>query len=136
MDMGLSCRKNAFFQASKKSTHPVSGPRIADKHFTDTRIFLMILANRFRVPKPNPFFSCESRFGGLKIANCRFEAIRTNPSHIMKIEVFLRIDSRESILPRIALQIARPSQVILLVLCSAATCCPVLFFALGRPTLP
>ena len=40
---------------------------------------------------------CESRFRWLKIANRRFEAIRANRPHIMKIEVFLRIDSRESI---------------------------------------
>ena len=40
----------------------------------------------------------QSRFGGLKIANWRFEAIRANRLNIMKIGVFfLRIDSRESI---------------------------------------
>ena len=38
------------------------------------------------------------RKGGLKIANRRFEAIRSNRSHVMKIGFcFLRIDSRESI---------------------------------------
>ena len=31
-----------------------------------------------------PFFR-ESRFGGLKLANRRFEAIRANRSHVMKI---------------------------------------------------
>ena len=31
---------------------------------------------------------CESRFGGLKVANRRFEAIRANRSHVMKIGVF------------------------------------------------
>ena len=40
----------------------------------------LILANRFKFPEPNPFL-CELRFGGLKIANCRFEAIRANHSH-------------------------------------------------------
>ena len=40
---------------------------------------------------------CESRFGGLKMANRRLEAIRANRSNVMKIEVFLRIDSCESI---------------------------------------
>ena len=30
---------------------------------------------------------CESRFGGLKIVNRRFEAIRVNRSHVMKIGV-------------------------------------------------
>ena len=33
---------------------------------------------------------------GLKVANRKFEAIRANCSHIMKTDVFLRIDSRES----------------------------------------
>ena len=50
------------------------------------------------LPGPNPFFA--NRFlggGGLKIANRRFEAIRANRSHFMKIGVFLRIDLRESI---------------------------------------
>ena len=40
---------------------------------------------------------CELRFGGLKTANRMFEAIRVNRSHVMKIGVFLRIDSCESI---------------------------------------
>ena len=56
----------------------------------------LILANRFGVPELTPIF-CESCFGGLKIANRRFEAIRANRSHLMKIRVFLRIDSCESI---------------------------------------
>ena len=43
-----------------------------------------ILANRFRVPKLNPFFANRAS-GGLKIANRRFEAIRANRSRIMKI---------------------------------------------------
>ena len=43
--------------------------------------------NRFRVPELNPFF-CESRFGGLKIANRRFEAIRADRSHLLKIVFF------------------------------------------------
>ena len=55
----------------------------------------LILANRFGVPDPNPFF-CESRFWEQKIANRRSEVIRVNRSHVMKIVVFLRIDSRES----------------------------------------
>ena len=71
----------------------------------------LILANRFRVPELNPFF-CESLFGGLKIANRRFEAIRAkfaaNCSHVMNMEVSLRINSRES--PRFALRIAGPSK--------------------------
>ena len=65
----------------------------------------LILANRFRVPELNPFFR-KSRFGGLKNANRGFEveAIRANRSHVLKIGVSLRIDSRES--PRFALRVA------------------------------
>ena len=36
----------------------------------------------FRVPELNPFF-CESRFGGLNIANRRFEAMRANRPHVL-----------------------------------------------------
>ena len=53
----------------------------------------LIRVNRSGFPNRTPFF-CESRFGGLKIANRRFEAIRANRSNVTKIEVFLRIDSR------------------------------------------
>ena len=55
-----------------------------------------ILANLFRVPELNPLF-CESRFGGLKTADRRFEAIRANRWNTVKIGFCLRIDSRESI---------------------------------------
>ena len=37
---GFSCRKNAFFPGVHKIGAPISGPRIADTNFTDTRIFL------------------------------------------------------------------------------------------------
>ena len=40
MDMGFSCRKNAFFPGVHKIGAAISGPRIADTNFTDTRIFL------------------------------------------------------------------------------------------------
>ena len=50
----------------------------------------------FQGSRTEPLF-CESRFGGLKIVNRRFEAIRANRSHVMKVEAFLRIDLRESI---------------------------------------
>ena len=36
----FSCRKNAFFPRAHKIGTAISGPRIADKNFTDTRIFL------------------------------------------------------------------------------------------------
>ena len=39
----------------------------------------------------------ESRFRGVKLANRRFDAMRANRSHVMKIAGFLRIDSCESI---------------------------------------
>ena len=45
------------------------------------------------------------------MANRRFEAIRANPFRIMKIGVFLRINSRES--PRFVLRIAGPSKMII-----------------------
>ena len=54
----------------------------------------LILANRFRVPELNPFVRIALRGGGgVKIANRRFEAIRANRSHVMKIDFLLRIDS-------------------------------------------
>ena len=37
---------------------------------------------------------CESRFARLRIANRRFDAIRANLLQVMKIGVFLQIDSR------------------------------------------
>ena len=73
----------------------------------------LILANRFRV-EPGSLF-CDSRFGGLKSASRRFEAIRANRAHVMKkvfffflANRFARIDSRE--LPRFTFRIARPSK--------------------------
>ena len=40
----FSCRKNAFFPGVHKIGAANSGPRIADKNFTDTRIFLTFAA--------------------------------------------------------------------------------------------
>ena len=37
---GFSCRKNAEILGAHKIGAAISGPRIADKNFTDTRIFL------------------------------------------------------------------------------------------------
>ena len=42
MDTGFS-RKNAFFPGVHKIGAPISGPRIADTNFTDTRIFLIFV---------------------------------------------------------------------------------------------
>ena len=75
----------------------------------------LIFANRVKVPKLNPFF-CESRFRGLTIANRRFEAIRANRSHVVKIGFFLRIDSRASIhanCPDSRCKNAGPSKIVL-----------------------
>ena len=70
-----------------------------------------IRANRLRAPKLNPFFA--NRVSGRKkIANRRFEVIRANRSNVMKVMkvgVFLRIDSCES--PRFAVRIAGSSKV-------------------------
>ena len=41
IDMGFSCRENAFFPSVHKIDAPISGPRIADTNFADTRIFLI-----------------------------------------------------------------------------------------------
>ena len=46
--------------------------------------------------RAKPLF-CESRFAGLKIANRSFEAIRANRWHIMRMGVFMPIDSCGSI---------------------------------------
>ena len=51
----FSCRKNAFFPGVHKIGAPISGPRIADTNFTDTRIFLIICC----IPKPGSL-----QFGG------------------------------------------------------------------------
>ena len=42
MDMGFSCRTDAFFPGVHKIGAAISGPRIADTNFTDTRIFLIL----------------------------------------------------------------------------------------------
>ena len=46
MDTRFSCRKNAFFPGVHKIGAAISGPRIADTNFTDTRIFLIKLSWR------------------------------------------------------------------------------------------
>ena len=40
MGMVFSCRTDAFFPGAHKIGAAISGPRIADKSFTDTRIVL------------------------------------------------------------------------------------------------
>ena len=43
MDMGFFLQKERIFPGVHKIDAPISGPRIADKNFTDTRIFLKCL---------------------------------------------------------------------------------------------
>ena len=44
--MGFSCRKSASFTGVHKIDAAISGPRIADTNFTDTRIFLTKITSR------------------------------------------------------------------------------------------
>ena len=103
-----------------KQWFPNHGSRFPAKQWLNWGLDGPIRANRFAdsrespdsresswASRTEPLF-CESRFGGLKIANRGFEAIRANRSHVMKAGVFLQIDSRES--PRFALRIAGPSK--------------------------
>ena len=54
----------------------------------------LIRANQFTDSRTEPLLA--NRALGGKIANRRFETIRANRSHVMKIGCFLQIDSRES----------------------------------------
>ena len=72
-----------------------------------------IRANHLRIPELNHFVA-NRIFRALKIANCGFETIRANRSHVMKLGAFLRIDSHELIShesSRFALRISGPSTV-------------------------
>ena len=53
---------------------------------------------------------CESRFGRLKIANRRFEAIHANRSHLMLMFFFCSANRFVEKRPRFALQTAGPSK--------------------------
>ena len=77
-----------FLSKNKENHKNLDGPIRANR-LTLSRIVSGFLNSE-------PLF-CESRFRGLKIANRRFEAIRAHRSHVMKLEVFLRIDSRKSL---------------------------------------
>ena len=73
-------------------------PPIRANRFADSRASLDS-RDSFQGSRTEPRF-CESRFGGAKVANRRFQAIRANRSHVMKTGFylfFLRIGSRESI---------------------------------------
>ena len=90
--------QNAFNDPSKtfqEGVEILDGPIRANR-FTASRGSPDSRESFQALPELNPFF-CESRFAGLKIASRRFEAIRANRSHLMKIQAFLRIDSRAPI---------------------------------------
>ena len=46
MDMGFSCRKSAFFPGAHEIGAGIFRPRLRTKHFTDTRIFLILAERR------------------------------------------------------------------------------------------
>ena len=86
---------------------PIRANRFADSRESPDSLEL------FQGSQTEPLF-CESRFGGLKTANRRFEAIRASRSNVMKTggfsaNQFVRFDSRES--PRFALRIVEPSKI-------------------------
>ena len=81
---------------------PIRANRFADSREShDSR-------ESFQGSRTERLFFANRALGQLKIANRRFEAIRANRSHVMKMVFFARIDSRES--PRFALRIAGPSK--------------------------
>ena len=73
-----------FRQTARRLFRHLDGPiranRFADSHESPGS------RESFQGSRTEPLFS-ESRFGGPKIANRRFEAIRANRSHVMKIPV-------------------------------------------------
>ena len=77
------------FQSTPTLDGPIrANPRIDSRELPDSR-------ESFQGSRTGPLF-CESRFVAANIANRGFEAIRANRSHVMKIGVSLRLDSRES----------------------------------------
>ena len=91
-------KTKGFSRNSPQKVHPNLAKNLGREVFWNTFSGL-----NFRVPEPNPaFFVCESRFGGLKIANCRFEAVRANQLNVTKIigasltNPFVRISLSES----------------------------------------
>ena len=82
----------------RHSNFQIEGQTLKNLRWPDSR-------ESFQELKPFKFANRAS--GGLKIANCSFEAIRANCQRIMRIGIFLRIDSCES--PRFALRIRGPS---------------------------
>ena len=86
--LGMSFAKAKNLKACMDPLHldgPIRANRFADLRESPDS------CESFQGSRTEPLF-CESRCGGLKIANRGFEAIRANRSHVMKIVVFLRID--------------------------------------------
>ena len=91
---GFSCRKNAFLPGVHKIGTPISGPRIADTNFTDTRICLNLSVlttmyskvekawSRFisAVPKPRSLSDAKTRKYKPKSVNER----KRSQTHVRK----------------------------------------------------
>ena len=86
-------QKSAFFQDFGGRRIPCLDGPIRANRFADSRES-PDSRESFQGSRIEPLFR-ELRFGGLKVANRRFEAIRANRSNVKKIGVVLRIDSRE-----------------------------------------
>ena len=69
MDMGFSCRKNAFFQVPIKLVQPFPAPELRTKIFTDTRIFLN-LRGQTQGDRPTP----DRRFSQIHPFSLKFRA--------------------------------------------------------------
>ena len=82
---GFSCRTDAFFPGVHKIGAAISGPRIADKNFTDTRIFLKILRASFlgRAPALDP--------PSLLIEGLRFASLLSLSSSQSAVELPMRL---------------------------------------------
>ena len=107
-------RTPRLFDKSRNMIWGLDGPIRANR-FADSRESLDSRES-FRGSRNEPLY-CESRFGGLQIANRRSEAIRAKSLARYQNRVFFfcsanrfaRIDSRES--PRFALRIAGPAKI-------------------------
>ena len=68
--------KNACFRGKRHDNNILKVQILLSRNF-------VVIA---QAPNNEPLF-CESRFGGLKIVNRRFEALRVNRSHVIKNSV-------------------------------------------------
>ena len=73
MGMGLSCRKNAFFQAPIKLAQPFPAPELRANNFKDARIFLIVVFDRRDVKNLTMY---EGQYSALRAeARAAFDAI-------------------------------------------------------------